>query len=418
MSFGFTLYRAATRLIGLAAGGILGRRVRDGKEEAARLNERHARRLPPRPDGTLVWLHGASVGESQMLFGLGMRLLAARPDLILLYTSQTQTSARLLADMLPERAVHQYAPLDTPGRARRFIAHWKPDLCIFGEGEIWPNLIYEAKRSGAAMAMVNARMTAKSLKGWRRWRGLLRHTLGQFDIILAADAQTASGLSGLLQRTIPCPGNLKSALPPPPANAAELAALRDNFVSGRKCYVAASTHAGEEELFLEAMAASDAALIIAPRHPERAGEITDLLNARGLDFVQRSLGQSPMQETHTLLADTLGEMGLWYRLADAVYLGGGHLQSVGGHNPLEPVRLGVPVVTGPHTHNFKSVMHELTQAGHVRIAETSADIARRLTSMQRLSDAQIQLVLHEADAPMTTTLDALLPLLPKPEGAI
>lgn len=417
MNLGFTLYRAATRLIGLAARGILRRRLRDGKEDASRLNERHARRLPARPDGTLVWLHGASVGESQMLSGLGIQLRKARPDLVLLYTSQTQTSARLLAGILPERAMHQYAPLDTPGRAKRFIAHWKPDLCVFGEGEIWPNMMHEAKRSGAAMAMVNARMTARSLKGWRRWRGLLRQSLGQFDTILAADAQTASGLSGLLQRTIPCPGNLKSALPPPPANEGDLAALRDNFVSGRRCYVAASTHAGEEELFLDAMAASGAALIIAPRHPERAGEIIELLNARGIDFVQRSLGQSQAHGNQILLADTLGEMGLWYRLADAVYLGGGHLQGIGGHNPLEPVQLGVPVVTGPHTDNFKSIMQDLTQAGHVRIAETAPDIARRLSQMQRLSEAQIQLILNEAYMPMKTTLDALVPLLPGPGDA-
>ena len=200
MTAAIHLYRTLTQAASPFLGGLMKRRARAGKEDYGRINERLARNMPRRmPGGTLVWLHGASVGESQLLLELGQRLLEKRPDLLLLFTSQTQTSARLLGPALPDRAIHLMAPLDTPAIARRFIQHWQPDLCIFGEGEFWPNLILEAEKSGAKRALVNGRMTDSSAEGWQKLSRAFQRLVGRFDVVLAADTDTARRLETLLE---------------------------------------------------------------------------------------------------------------------------------------------------------------------------------------------------------------------------
>lgn len=408
-------YQLATRLAAPLLGFALNARANNGKEDILRLNERYAKRLPPRRPGPLVWLHGASVGESRVLLELGRRLIAARPGIMLVFTSQTQTSARLMGKELPENAIHAMAPLDTPMAARRFIQHWKPDLCVFAEGEIWPNLILEAGKAGARRALVNARMTDSSADGWGRFTGLFRTLIGSFDVILAADPDTGARLERLLGRAVRVPGNLKSAQSPPEANPADLTRLSTTFVNGRRCFVAASTHPGEEELFLDAIERfTDTALIIVPRHPERGEEIADLLKSRRLPFARRSKGDVPSPRDRVLLADTMGEMGVWLRLADVVYLGGGHAADVGGHNPLEPVRLRKPVLTGPLVFNFAAMMADLEARGLVRTVNDSGDLAAGLASPPPISEAAVVALEADADAPMIATLDALLPLIPKP----
>ncbi|MEE2922884.1 MAG: glycosyltransferase N-terminal domain-containing protein [Pseudomonadota bacterium] len=416
MTAAIHLYRNLTRAAAPFLGGVLKHRARAGKEDYGRINERLARNLPRRmPGGTLVWLHGASVGESQLLLELGQRLLDIRPDLLLLFTSQTQTSARLIGPALPDRAIHLMAPLDTPGIARRFIRHWQPDLCIFGEGEFWPNLILEAERAGARRALVNGRMTDSSATGWQKLSGAFQRLVGRFDVVLAADTDTARRLESLLGRPVPSTGNMKSALPPPSASEVETRRLREGFLGDRRCILAASTHEGEEALFLDALkGADDTALIIAPRHPDRGDDVEALLRARGLPFARRSRGEVPTPRTRVLLADTMGEMGLWYRLADSVFLGGGHTPGVGGHNPLEPVRLGRPVVTGPDVFNFATMMDSLEKQGLIRRLKTPKAIGKALMTMAAPTEDALSALAQEADAPMTLTLEALLPLLPEP----
>lgn len=409
------LYRLVTRLLAPVAQLVLSDRARKGKEDYLRLNERLARNLPPRRPGPLVWLHGASVGESRVLLELGRRLIAQRPGVMLVFTSQTLTSARLMGKEIPESAIHAMAPIDTPMAARRFIQHWRPDLCVFAEGEIWPNLIHEAGKAGARRALVNARMTDASAKGWARARGMFRALTGRFDVILAADADTAARLEGLLGRHVRVPGNLKSAQSPPDANPADLARLTTSFVNGRRCFVAASTHPGEEEMFLDATdRMTDAALIIVPRHPERGDEIAALLKARRQPFARRSKGDAPSPRDRVILADTMGEMGLWLRLATVVYLGGGNTPDVGGHNPLEPVRLRKPVLTGPSVFNFAAMMDDLIARGLVRTVRDAGDLAAGLAGPPVVDEAAVAALEADADAPMIATLDALLPLIPKP----
>lgn len=408
-------YRLATRLAAPLLGFALQARANNGKEDFLRLNERLARRLPPRRPGPLVWLHGASVGESRVLLELGRRLSAARPGIMLVFTSQTLTSARLMGKEIPESAIHAMAPVDTPMAARRFIQHWKPDLCIFAEGEIWPNLILEAGKAGSRRALVNARMTDASADGWARFKGLFRTLIGSFDVILAADTDTGARLQRLLGRAVRSPGNLKSAQSPPDANPVDLSRIATTFVNGRRCYVAASTHPGEEELFLDATERfTDAALIIVPRHPERGAEIAELLKARRLPFARRSKGEAPSMRDRVLLADTMGEMGLWFRLATAVYLGGGHAADVGGHNPLEPVRLRRPVLTGPSVFNFATMFADLEARGLVRTVTDSGDLAAGLVDPPVVTEDAVAALEAEADAPMNATLEALLPLIPRP----
>ena len=413
MTLGLTLYRMFSRLVALFLGRILSGRVKKGKEDPARLNERRARNLPERPPGRLVWLHGASVGESLILLELGKRLQGEQPDIHLLFTSQTETSAKLVAESLPERAFHQMSPIDTVGGAERFIRRWQPTLGIFAEGEIWPNLLLRAKKKGVRLALVNARMTKKSLKGWRRWPKFAAKVFNGFDVIMAADEQTATGIGDLTSRKISTPGNLKSSLPPPSFDEAEFARMKVGLVSDRKCLLAASTHDGEDILALDAQQklSDPYVLIIAPRHPERGDAIEKLITARGLMCSRRSRRDAVTTETDVLLADTLGEMGLWYRLADTIYLGGGHTPGVGGHNPLEAFKLGKTVITGPDTFNFADMMKTLEATGAVRIAENADKLAQLVAVPANVDEAALTAWLQQSNIPMRETLSALMSLL-------
>lgn len=416
---GLFLYGLTTRLVAPLLGLLLAHRVRQGKEDAERLNERRAIALPKRPKRSLVWMHAASVGESQLQLALASQLLQQRSDLNILFTCQTQTAASLIVARFgqdPILAAHwtqqQMAPLDTPSAAQRFIDHWKPDLGIFAEGDIWPNLLTQLRKSGGRTALINARMTEKSILGWQRWPTTARRLFGDFDLILASDLQTATGLSALSGQDVPVAGNLKSSLPPPDADLVELGVLKTQL-AGRKILVAASTHPGEEALVLDALMQMDPRpfAIIAPRHPERGDEIRRLLDLSNLSVSQRSDGDSITKETDILLADTLGEMGLWYRLADTVYLGGGHAPGVGGHNPLEPLLLEKSVLTGPSVFNFKDLMADLAAKGGVHFVSDSEALKAAWPASPPPVDLKADL-LAGSFGPMKTTLDALGPLLP------
>lgn len=420
---GLFLYGLMTRLVSPLLGWLLSSRVRQGKEDAERLNERRASALPRRPEGHLLWMHAASVGESQLQLAIATQLLQQRSDLNILFTCQTQTAAALIVRRFSDDPVlarhwtqQQMAPLDTPGGAKRFIDHWKPDIGIFAEGEIWPNLLTQLWKRGGKSALVNARMTEKSIIGWQRWPRTALRLFGGFDLILSSDLQTATGLTDLSGREIAVAGNLKSSLPPPKADLAELGVLKTQM-EGRKILVAASTHSGEEALVLDALMQMDPRpfTIIAPRHPERGDEIRRLIDLSNFSVSQRSDGDAIDATTDILLADTLGEMGLWYRLADTVYLGGGHAPGVGGHNPLEPLQLGKFVLTGPSVFNFKDLMDNLAAKGGVQFVSDSQALKAAWPGSVPPADL-VEELNDGAFGPMKTTIDALLPLLPGARG--
>lgn len=350
-------YSGATRILAPALPFWLKRRADNGKEDPTRLAERDGISAIERPSGHLVWMHAASVGESQMLMPVINKILREHPKFHIVITTGTVTSAELLAKSLPENACHQYAPADHPKAVQNFLDHWKPDMAIFAESELWPNMIMMTHKRAIPMALLNARMSAESIQRWaKRGKKSGQALLSCFDLILAADTATADGLSWLMEKDIESPGNLKDAAAALGVDTREHKALND-AVGKRPVWCAASTHKGEEELI--AQAALDikancpgALLLLAPRHPERAEAIINILTQAGLSSIRRSSGLMPTPQTDVYIFDSMGHMGLVYRVATVSFIGGSLLKDLSGHNPLEPARLGSAIIAGSHISSF------------------------------------------------------------------
>ncbi|WOR15976.1 glycosyltransferase N-terminal domain-containing protein [Hyphomonas sp. FCG-A18] len=413
MRIGLFLYRMVTRLIAPLLPVLMRRRVARDKEDPNTLSQRFARNLPDRPDGPLIWMHGASVGESKLLLLVADALQERRPDLTILHTCQTLTGATLIKTDIATKTNRIFcpAPLDTPATAKRFANHWSPELAVFAEGEIWPNLLTQLRQSGTRTALINARMTQNSLNTWARWPATARKILGGFDIIAASSHDIAKTLKALAPQTTHLPANLKTSLPPLSVEESELTALK-TAIGERPILLAASTHPGEETLVLNALKAMSLSpfLILAPRHPERGDEVEQLCHTHKHTVARRSFGTEVNADTNILLADTMGEMGLWMHLAHWVYLGGGHTPGIGGHNPLEAIRLGKPVLTGRDVFNFSSMMEDLEQRGGLHFVSDATALAEALP-VSAPPQALMDHLEATAQDPLQATLAALLPLL-------
>jgi 3-deoxy-D-manno-octulosonic-acid transferase len=408
------LYALATGLAEPLAPTILRHRAARGKEDPARLAERLGRAGLPRPEGRLVWLHGVSVGESVSLLPLASALQGE--GFKVLVTSGTRTSAELLARRLPPGAIHQYAPVDGPAAVARFLDHWRPDLGVFVESELWPNMIQAAGARGVKLALVSARMTQASADGWRRAPGAARRLLQAFDLVLPQEAETEARLAALGAVAGP-QVNLKRVGDPPPHDPAELAGLK-TALAGRRAILAASTHAGEDEIVAGAVKPTGAVLVVAPRHPERGAAVAEGLKALGFDVARRGAGEALGPGTTAYVIDTLGEMGLAYRLADVVVMGGSFVTGIGGHNPLEPARLGATVVTGPHVFNNAAPYGEMFAEVAAIEAPDAAALRRHLTGLltqpliaRRIGEAALTYAQRQGEV-LDQTLRLLRPLLP------
>lgn len=380
-----TLYRLVTGALEPLAPALLRWRAARGKESPSRLGERLGRASLPRPPGPLAWLHGVSVGEGLSLLPLVEALRAARPGLTILVTSGTVASAEVLAQRLAPGVLHQFAPVDAPRVSARFMAHWRPDLAVFVESEIWPNLILAARARQTALALLSARFSASSLAGWGRFGAAARGLLGGFAVVMAQDDATAAGLVRLGARD---DGrlNLKRAGAPLPADEAALARVRA-AAGGRPLLVAASTHPGEDEIVAQAFTRLAARpdrplLVLAPRHPVRGEAVAALVRAAGLSLTREGAGETFEGQASVHVADRLGELGLWLRAGAAVLVAGSLVPDVGGHNPLEPARLGTPTVAGPHVKNWAAVYADLdgtflTAANAPALADAFAAILDR-----------------------------------------
>ncbi|BDG75271.1 3-deoxy-D-manno-octulosonic acid transferase [Roseomonas fluvialis] len=406
----------------------LWRRARRGKEVTARLPERYGHGAA-RPPGRLVWLHAASVGETMSVLPLIGALAARDPALHVLVTTGTVTSATLFAERLPPalaaRVAHRFVPLDVPRWVARFLDAWRPDTAVFVESELWPNLIAATHARRIPMALVNARMSVRAARRWARAPGLARQVLSAFTLVLAQSEGDAARLRALGATGATSPGNLKFAAAPLPAEPADLARLAA-LVGDRPAWVAASTHPGEEALVIAAhrrLVADhpDLLTIIVPRHPDRGAEVAAL--GGGIDLARRSLGQDPDAGTQVLVADTLGELGLWYRLARLAFVGGS-LVAHGGQNPLEPARLGCPVLVGPHTWNFTDILDGMAAAGGLFRIDAGPDpaaalaeaVAGMLTNPEgrgAQARAAAAFAANQAELPVRIA-EALSPLLPGP----
>jgi 3-deoxy-D-manno-octulosonic-acid transferase len=357
------LYRALITLFEPLISVYLRRRRQLGKEDPTRFSERRGIAGRSRPSGTLIWLHGASVGEATSVLPLIDRLLTERVDLHVLVTTGTVTSSELMHERLPSRAIHQYVPIDRSRDVQRFLDHWCPDLAVWIESELWPNLIATTHERGIALLLIQARLSERSFRRWTLIGSFAKNLIGRFEICLAQDEVTAERYRRLGADDVRVIGNLKDAAPPLPVNASELTKI-SAALGERPCWVAASTHAGEEAVVAEALTIlrkshPDLLTIIAPRHPARGSEVVDLFEKSGFATAKRSDG-SAIDATNVFVVDTIGELGLFYRLAEIAYIGGS-LVTHGGHNPMEAARLGCAVLYGPHMNNFETMVATLRQ---------------------------------------------------------
>lgn len=373
MSFSplLALYLAASRRMVGFANRKLEARLAEGKEDPDRIGERRGVASVSRPRGELIWFHAASVGEALSLLELIEAMTDERPDLNVLITTGTRTSADVLKARLSDQTVHQFVPVDAMPFVERFLEHWKPDVAVWTESEFWPALIHETHRRGIPMVSLNTRMSRASYRKWLWFRGAARALLGRFELFLAQDAATARHLHrlGAARDRVRISGSLKEsggALPHDDAARTRISQALET----RPVWLAASTHPGEEELVIEAhrtacRTSPRLMLILAPRHPERGPAIVEMLRGQGWRVGVRSEGDQPDALIDIYVADTLGEMGLWYRLAPLCFLGGS-LVEIGGHNPYEPAALGSAIIHGPHIGNAREIYDRLREAEATR----------------------------------------------------
>jgi 3-deoxy-D-manno-octulosonic-acid transferase len=384
-------YRRFTSVLRPAAVLLLRWRRRRGKEDPERWRERRGIAGARRPPGPLLWMHAASVGEATAGIVLVERIRQTRPAIGILVTTGTVASARLLERRLPPGVRHQFVPLDLPAWIARFLDHWRPDVAVWVESELWPNLVLATRSRGIPMALVSGRLSARSYRRWRNCLGLIRPVLGAFALCMAQDETQAGRLRRLGACRAEAVGDLKAAASPLPIDRAERDRLRRE-IGARPLWCAASTHSGEEAVAVSVhrrLAPVHPALltIIVPRHPDRGAAIAAMLDGRGLRVAQRSLGHPLAADTDVYLADTIGELGLFYGLTGIAFVGGS-LVNKGGHNPLEPARLGCAVLHGPHMKNCAAIAAILAAEGATRVAADADELARAVSDL--LSDPYLQ----------------------------
>ncbi|RYX98317.1 MAG: 3-deoxy-D-manno-octulosonic acid transferase, partial [Bradyrhizobiaceae bacterium] len=371
-----------------------------------------------RPAGPLIWVHGASVGEVLAAAPLIERLRAANMRVLL--TSGTVTSAAIIAKRFPADIIHQYIPYDSPRYVARFLDHWHPSLALFIESDLWPNLILSAAKRRVPMALINARMSQRSFPRWQKMSKTISALLGCFEICLAQSDTDADRFGMLGSRRVAVTGNLKFDVQAPPGDAAKLETLKA-VTRGRPILLASSTHPGEEETVLEAHRALAALFpglltVIVPRHAHRGPAIAEMINAGGVRAALRSRDEMPDAGIDIYVADTMGELGVFYRLAPVVFMGGS-LVPHGGQNPIEPAKLGAAIVHGPHVFNFTDVYEALDRAGGARQADSSTQLVQQLGQLLgdtaargEATDAADQVVTRLGGA-LDRTLHALEPYL-------
>jgi 3-deoxy-D-manno-octulosonic-acid transferase len=375
-------YRLLSAVVTPLAPLFLARRLRRGKEHGARLGERRGESGIRRPPGALVWVHGASVGEIVSVLPLIERLRAR--GFGVLVTSGTVTSGDLAEQRLPADVIHQFVPLDAPRFVRRFMEHWRPGLALFVEQDLWPNLMIETARRRVPLVLVNGRLSEASFQRWQRLPNTIANLLGRLDLCLARTPADGARFSELGAPRVVTSGNLKLDVPAPPADARALEALR-KAIAGRPVIAAASTHAGEEAAIIEAHSRlrknfPGLLTLIAPRHPERGVGIAQIAGAAELKTAVRSYGELPDAGTEIYVADTMGELGIIYRLAPIVFIGGSLIPH-GGQNPIEAAKLGAAILHGPHVGNFTEIYAALDNAHG---AELVADAGRLTAAIGKL----------------------------------
>lgn len=382
---------------------LLARRRQRGKEDAVRFGERFGIPSLPRPTGGLAWIHAASVGEAISVLSLIERLRVDRPSLTLLVTTGTVTSAAIMADRLPASVLHQYAPVDHPRWISRFLDYWQPDLVLWLESEFWPNTLCAIANRNIPIVLINARVSAKSFAGWTRFRRTIAYLLDKFSLCLAQSTDDGDKLIALGARKVHVPGNLKFAAAPLPASETDLHDLA-KMIGDRPVWAAVSTHPGEEEIVATAHDAltrdlPDLLTFIVPRHPIRGEDIANRLRSSGYNVARRAEGQAIVTSTHVYIVDTVGELGLIYRLAKVAFIGGS-LVPHGGQNLLEAAKLDCAIVYGPWMTNFTAIVTEMQQASATEEILDPEQLITAITALLRNDDLRARRIAAAARVAM------------------
>ena len=412
------LYRGLSQVATPFASPYINNRVKRGKEDAARVGERKGQSNVARPAGPLVWIHGASVGEILAVGALVERLRAMNIGILL--TSGTVTSAAMVAQRFPPDVIHQFIPLDSPRFVARFLDHWQPSFALFVESDLWPNLILAGSERRIPMIVANGRMSQRSFQKWRMLPGMMRTLMSRFEMCLAQSQGDADRFAALGSPHVFNTGKLQVDVPAPPADPDKLEQLRI-AVQGRPVVVAASTHPSEEEHVFEALKRlkhyfPSLLLLVAPRHPDRGGSIAQLAGNFGLQGALRSRGELPMASNDVYIADTLGELGLLYRLTPIVFMGGSFV-TMGGHNPVEAVKLGAATIHGPNVENWSEIYEALGAAGGARLAENGEALVKHIggwlddRNAQQRASAAARTVVDRLGGALDKTMAALEPYL-------
>ena len=362
----------------------INKRLKMGKEDTSRHNERLGKPLLARPEGKLIWLHGASVGESLSMLPLIHKLLKENPTYNIMVTTGTITSAELMGKRLPERAFHQYIPIDNPVFVKNFIKHWKPDIALWFESEFWPAMLGEIKKNKIPLILVNGRISDKTFDRWRMFKFVSKELLSCFTLCLGQSDEDARRLKIIGAPNAQCLGNIKYAGFNPPVDANKRAEILSQ-IGERTTWAVISTHHDEEaqigkKIHEIKQQIPDLLTIIAPRHPQRGKDIQQQLNALGLNTALRTKQEKITPKTDVYIADTIGEVGIWYNLAPVIFIGGS-LVPHGGQNFIEPCRFHDAVIVGPFMHNFTDAMNRAKKADAIIQIKNTEQLATEVIKL-------------------------------------
>ncbi|WP_137156823.1 lipid IV(A) 3-deoxy-D-manno-octulosonic acid transferase [Rhizobium sp. FKL33] len=388
-----------------------------GKEERARRSERYGYASAARPEGPLVWVHAASVGETNAMVPLIKEI--SRRGITVLLTTGTVTSATVANARLAGYVIHQYVPLDLKTVVDRFLDYWQPDLALFAESEIWPNTIMALGKRHIPQILVNARMSDRSFRRWSSFPNVASTLFENLALVIAQSELDASRFQDLGALPVLVSGNLKADSDMPEADASALMRLRQQ-IGGRPTWAAISTFDGEEKAAGQVHKALKSRLdllsIVVPRHPERGDDIEAMFKEQGLAVARRSRGEQISADTDVYLGDTIGEMSLYLQLTEVAFVGRS-LTAEGGQNPLEPAMMGCAVLSGGHVGNFRESYQMLARNGSARMVRDTEMLAKGVyylitnePARHQMIDAGLQTV-HQMRGALSATLRGLEPYI-------
>lgn len=411
-------YRLAGAAVYPVIGGYVAWRATKGKEERRRRRERYGYAGRPRPDGPLIWVHAASVGETTAV--VPMIESIAGYGITVVLTTGTVTSAKVVEARLGDRVIHQYVPLDLKPAVNRFLNHWRPDLAIIAESELWPMTILELGARRVPQVLVNGRLSDRSFASWKKRAYLAEALFENLAHVIAQSEIDGERFRALGARPVTVSGNLKVDTTPPPADGQALAAIRQQ-IGRRVTWAAVSTHEGEEIVAAEVHTMlrgrhRNLLTIIVPRHPERADALMADFARLGLKVARRSTGDPITPDTDILLGDTIGEMGLYLRLTEIAFVGRS-LTSEGGQNPLEPAMLDTAVLAGRNVQNFREAYQRLIDSGGAKIVRDRDMLAGAVNYLLKNEQARREMIsagaatVEEMRGALVRTLRALDPFI-------